>query len=107
MILTLLPQVGLPGQTETLLSVDADTLTVDGQPFDLSSVPEGGEGWPQGDHAFVGRITRAEGVIRCLVRVILGDDAAPDQPIDPDHWTVSCAQGPVPIPALRNPEVSA
>ena len=100
MILTLSPQFGLPGQPETALSVAGDVLTIDGAAFDLSPVPDRGEGWPEGDHPFVGPIRRIGGVIHATVIVRLGDDAAPDQPTDPAHWTVA-ADGPVSIPAKR------
>lgn len=105
MHLTLSPQVGLPGVAETTLHVAGDVLTVDGTPFDLSPVPEDGEGWPEGTHPFVGRITREQGFLHCSVRITLGADAAPDQPADPHHWTLACKDGPVAIPALRSPKV--
>lgn len=101
MQITLSPCRGLPGQPETVLSVAGDTLSVNGVAYDLSSVPEGGLAEPAGDHPFVGAITREGGEIRCTVCVVLGDDALPDQPIDPGHWTVTVASGPVTIPAIR------
>lgn len=100
MILTLSPQRGLPGDPETVLSVAGDVLTIDGTDYDLSAIPEGGEGeWP--DSPLVGVITRQSGVIHATVLVRLGDTAAPDQPDSP--WTVE-ADGPVTIPAARKPE---
>lgn len=105
MKLTLSPMRGLPGQPETAISVSGETITVDGTPYDLSAVPEGGEATAQGDeHPFVGPITRAGGEIVCTVRVVLGDDAAPDQPTDPAVWTVRATDGPVAIPSVRKPE---
>lgn len=101
MHLTLSPIRGLPGQAETVLSVAGDVLSVDGTAYDLTAVPEGGLAEPSGTHPFTGSITREGGVIRCGVRVILGDDAAPDQPTDPAHWVVTVASGPVTIPASR------
>ena len=104
MHLTLSPMRGLPGQPETEITVSGDTITVDGTPYDLSAVPEGGEATPQGDdHPFTGKITRTNGIIHCAVRVSLGDDALPDQPTDPAHWIVDVSSGPVTIPALRKP----
>lgn len=103
MKLTLSPQAGLPGQPETELSVAGDVLTVDGVAFDLSTVPEGGEAMPDGDHPFIGPITRQGGVIHATVRVVLGDTAADHQPVDPAHWVVEVADGPVAIPAVRKP----
>lgn len=93
---------GLPGQPETTLSVSGDVLTVDGVVYDLSPIPEGGVATPEGDdHPFIGIITRLNGEINCTVRVFLGDDAAPDQPIDPAYWELITSDDPVIIPAVR------
>ena len=100
MHLTLSPQAGLPGQPETTIAVSGDTLTVDGTPYDLSPVPEGGEGeWP--DSPITGKITRQNGTLHVTVRVVLGDDAESNQPTDPAYWAVPDASGDVEIPALR------
>mgnify|MGYP006306805651 FL=1 len=104
MRITLSPVRGLPGEPETEIAVAGETITVDGTPYDLSAVPEGGEAVPAGEHPFVGSITRQDGEIGCTVRVALGDDAAPDQPRDPAVWTMSVSEGPVAIPAVRKPE---
>ncbi len=102
MQLTLLPTRGLPDQAETEIIVSGDTITVDGTAYNLGAVPEGGEATPQGgNHPFVGKITRHDGVIACRVRVVLGDDANPHQPTDPDHWSLVAHDGPVAIPATR------
>jgi len=102
MKLTLSPMRGLPGQPETEIAVSGDTITVDGTPYDLSAVPEGGEATPAGEHPFEGPITRAGGEIVCKVRVGLGDDAADHQPVDPGRWTFTVTDGPVVIPAERS-----
>lgn len=104
MHLTLSPIRGLPGQTETALSVAGDVLTVDGIAYDLGAIPDGGEATPEGDHPFIGTITREGGVIHATVRVILGDAAAPDQPDSP--WIVASASGAVTIPAARIEETA-
>lgn len=102
MHLILSPQKGLPGQPETMVSVAGDTITVDGTAYDLSAIPDGGEATPGGDdHPFASSITRENGVIHATVRVVLGSDAATDQPTDPAHWTIPNADGPVIIPAVR------
>jgi hypothetical protein len=103
MILTLVPQWGRP---ETALSAAGDVLTRGGVSYDLSSVPEGGEGWPPlpapgEDHTFIGPIRRIDGVIHATMIVHLGDDAPQDQPDAP--WIVEAADGAVTIPAIRNP----
>ena len=100
MHLTLSPQQGLPGQPETTLHVAGDLLTVDGTPYELSPIPEGGEGeWP--DSPFIGPIRRIDGVIHATVLVRLGDDAADCQSCDPAHWVIPNASGDVTIPAAR------
>ena len=100
MHLTLSPQAGLPGAAETTLHVAGDVLTIDGMPYDLGAVPEGGDGeWP--DSPILGTITRQGGTLHVTVRVTLGDTAASDQPTDAAHWVIDAAQGDVRIPALR------
>ena len=102
MKITLHARAGLPGKPETEITVNGDTLTVDGTPYDLSPVPEGGEGeWP--DSPITGKITRQDGTLHATVRVALGDDAESNQPTDPAHWVVPDASGDVEIPTLRKP----
>jgi len=98
MKLTLSPQVGLPGAPETTISVSGDTIAIDGTPYDLSPVPEGGEATAK-DSPFIGKITRVDGVIHCTVLTVLGDTAEGDQPDSP--WIIESASGDVEIPAIR------
>lgn len=99
MHLTLSPQAGLPGHPETTIHVTGDVITIDGMPYDLSAVPEGGEGHPKGETPFVGPIRRIGGVIHVTLIARLGDTAAPDQPDSP--WVIPAAYGSVTIPAAR------
>ncbi|MGR3463614.1 hypothetical protein [Limimaricola sp.] len=104
MKLTLSPVAGLPGVSETAASVAGDVLTVDGTPYDLSAVPEGGEATPEGaDHPFIGTITRVGGEIHATIRWAYGDDADHDQPTDSAHWQVIVTAGPVPSPMVKTP----
>jgi len=104
MKLTISPVAGLPGANETTASVAGDTLTLDGVPYDLSAVPEGGEATPEGDdHPFVGTITRTNGEIHAAIRWVYGDDADRDQPNDPAHWVVTVGDGPLPSPVVKMP----
>jgi len=103
MKITLSPMRGLPGQPATKLHVAGDVLTIDGTPYDLSSVPEGGEGeWP--DSPIIRKITRKSGALHVTVQVILGDTAESNQPTDPAHWVIPDASGYVMIPTKRKPQ---
>ena len=104
MKLTLSPQFGLPDQPETTIHVSGDIITIDGTPYDLSPVPEGGEATAE-DSPFVGKITRINGVIHCTVLVQLDSTAADNQGSDP--WVIENATGDITIPAIRKPEQEA
>lgn len=101
MHLTISPQSGLPGHPETTVHVTGDTLTIDGTPYDLSAVPDGGEGRPEGETPFVGPIRRIGGVIHATIIARLGDTAADEQG---GPWVIEDASGEVTIPAPRKPE---
>jgi len=103
MHLTLSPQVGLPGQAEMTIHVSGDVITIDGTDCDLSPVPEGGEGWPDGETVFFAPIRRIGGVIHTTIRVRLGDTAADDQD---GPWVIPEATGVIAIPAARKREVT-
>ncbi len=100
MHLTLSPQAGLPGQPEMTIHVAGDTITLDGVPCDLSAVPEGGEGWPEGETPFAGPIRRIGGVIHATLVARLGETAASDKG---GPWVIEDASGDVTIPAARRP----
>lgn len=100
MHLTLTPQQGLPGQPEMTIHVAGDTITLDGAAYDLSPVPEGGEGWPD-EGPFTGPITRQNGVLHVQIVARLGDTSASDQG---GPWVIEAASGSVEIPAARKPE---
>jgi hypothetical protein len=85
-------------QPTTTLHVDGDTLTIDDVPHDLSAVPDGGEGWPDGPSHFIGPIRRIDGMIHATLHVMLGDDAHPEQDYP---WDVAADDGPVAIPFRR------
>lgn len=100
MILHLIWAWAADGQPETTLSVAGDVLTHDGQAYDLSGIPEGGEGIPSGHHPFAAPIHRTGGVIHATVIVHLDQTAAALQPADP-AWRLDVADGPVLLPAIR------
>ncbi|UWQ76839.1 hypothetical protein [Leisingera sp. M658] len=94
---------GPPGQSETSASVSGDVITVDGVPYDLSAVPDGGFAEPEGEnHPFIGRIERINGELHVQLRWFFFEATAePDQPVVPPTLTV--ASGPVPDPIVRKP----
>lgn len=98
MKITLSPTRGLPGQPETLLSVDGETLFIDNVPYDLSAATEE-EPLEVPGPMFVVPVTRVDGEINCTVIVMLGDTAAPVQTTDP--WVADLDDGTVEIPAIR------
>jgi hypothetical protein len=103
MHLTFSPQVGQPGQPTTTLHVGGDVLSINGTPYDLSPVPEGGDGeWA--DSPILGPIRRIDGLLHVTVRVALGPDAAHHQPTDPAHWIMPDADGDVTIAYVRIPQ---
>lgn len=105
MNLQLIPGIACMGETETTLHVSGDTLIHNGVSWDLSTIPEGGEGeFDEGESPFQGAITRQNGVINATVRVVLDRNVAPNQPEDLAHWLILGAEGAVSIPALRNTE---
>ena len=103
MILTFIPQWG---RGKASYHVAGDVLTINGTTFDLSAVPEGGEGLaqiePGEDHVFIGPVRRIDGVIHATLICWIGDDAEQDQPDAP--WTID-AEGDVEIPYIRKPVI--
>ncbi|QBR36025.1 hypothetical protein ETW23_07600 [Leisingera sp. NJS201] len=105
MKITIQTKAALPGAPETSALVGGDVITVDGVPFDLSGVPEGGFATPEGDHPFIGRITRIDGELH--VRLRWRYAAAAAEPVQPAELpALSVSNGPVPDPIVRNPQTS-
>ena len=101
MKLHLSPQAGIPGAPETVAHVTGDALTVDGTVYDLSAVAEGSGTDLEGEHPFVGSITRKGGEIVATIRWAYDPAAAADhQPVDPALWTVTTTDGAVQSPIV-------
>ncbi|RUD98260.1 hypothetical protein [Pseudomonas aeruginosa] len=79
MIITLSPYAPLPGSDEHLsLSRAGDVLTVNGQPFDFTPLPDGGELPAEaiGSEWFAGPVVRRDGLLELSLRFPLVDDAS-------------------------------
>lgn len=100
MHLTLTPQMGLPGQPEMTIHAAGDTLTLDGVPYDLSPLAEGGTEGPAEGSPFAGPVRRIGGIIHATIVARLGSTAADTQQ---GPWIIPQAQGDIPIPAARKP----
>lgn len=88
---------------DTTVSVDGLTVTVDGTPYDLAVIPEGGQAEAEEGGPFIGIVTREE------VTVLYhydGSTAEPDQSTDWADYSYFIESGPVPDPIVRK-EVSA
>lgn len=104
MHLTLIGQYGLPETPETALHVAGDTLTVNGRSYDLSDVPEGGEGLWKGESPFDGPIRRIDGTLHLCV-VVQFDGTADLNAVA--RWEIKSASGDIVIPVTRRIEVLA
>jgi hypothetical protein len=102
MILFLIPQGSRP---ELPWMVAGDTLTIGGDTYDFSAVPDGGSvdvpPPPGGEHRFVGPVRREGGVLHLTAIYHIDDTAETDQPGTP--WVLDVADGAVVPPVLRRP----
>ena len=99
MIISFVPQAGLPGQAAMSASVSGDTITIDGSAYALAAVPDGGDGEWTGDSPFVGRIRRIAGEIHCTI--LWRYDGATTRPADPLP-VAGVTSGAVPAPVVAN-----
>ena len=79
----------------TTVSVAGLAITIDGQPIDLSVIPEGGVAEPDEDSPFIGNVTRDEVTIRYHYE---SAKAVPDQSSNVDDYTFEVTSGEVPCP---------
>jgi hypothetical protein len=79
--------------TEVL--VNGLAITIDGQPIDLSVIPEGGYAEPDEDSPFIGNVTRDEVTVRYHYESL---KAERDQSKDWADYTFEVTDGPVPCP---------
>lgn len=82
-----------------VISVDGDTITYNGQEFDLSGLPEGSVA--EAEYPAIGEVKREEGVISITLHYpYVSINAEPNQPIDPEHYKFNVESGEVPCPII-------
>lgn len=95
--ITIRPQAGLPGAEDDTASVAGAVLVHNGTSYDLSGIPDGGDGIPSGAHPFASRIVRDGGTLRYELRMIVAPEMMADQTRLTDaDWTVSIEDEAVP-----------
>jgi hypothetical protein len=92
---------GLPGCVEPVVSVNGDVLTYSGIDYDLSDVPVGGVGEPEGDHPFIGPITRPLDEINAAV-IWQFDPVTALSDQGSSHPVFDIENGPLPDPVRRS-----
>lgn len=91
----------IASNTDTTVSVDGFTVTVDGVPYDFSVIPEGGEAEPAEGEPFTGKLTREEATVQYSYD---SSTAEPNQSPDIADYTFEVTAGEVPSPIVRKPE---
>ena len=81
----------------TQVSVSGLVITIDGQPIDLSVIPEGGYAEPDENSPFIGNVTRDEVTVRYEYESI---KAVPDQSRESADYTFEVTEGEVPSPIV-------
>ena len=81
----------------TQVSVSGLVITIDGQPIDLSVIPEGGYAEPDENSPFIGNVTRDEVTVRYEYESI---KAVPDQSREWADYTFEVTEGEVPSPIV-------
>lgn len=85
----------------TTVSVNGLIITVDGQDYDLSVIPEGGQAEAEEGGPFIGIVTRDEVMINYCYDSSL---AEPEQSTDWADYTFEIENGEVPCPIRWLPE---
>jgi hypothetical protein len=91
----------IASDTDTIVSVDGLTITVDGIAYDLSVIPEGGDAQPGEGEPFIGTITREQVTI---IYKYNDATAEPEQSTDWADYTFIDPVGEIPSPIVRKPE---
>jgi len=91
----------IASDTDTTVSVDGLTITVDGVDYDLSLIPEGGDAQPGEGEPFIGTITREQVTIMYKYDMAT---AEPNQSTDWADYTFIDPVGEIPSPIVRKPK---
>lgn len=94
--------VPISSDRDTLVSVDGLILTVDGTPYDLSAIPEGGEAEAEIDGPFEYPSIVRRDEVRVLYRYDSRTAEFNQSPNIADY-TFDIVSGPVPDPIVRKP----
>jgi hypothetical protein len=86
----------------TIVSVDELVITIDGNPIDLSVIPEGGVAEPDENSPFVGPVTRDKVTIKYFYDSGKAED---NQSTDWADYTFEIESGDVPSPIVWKPEL--
>jgi hypothetical protein len=87
----------LASNRTTAVSVSGLVITIDGQPIDLSVIPEGGYAEPDDDSPFIGHVTRDEVTVRYHYESL---NACDNQSTNWADYTFVITDGPVPCPIV-------
>ncbi|HFG1581195.1 TPA: hypothetical protein ACGFXK_002551 [Vibrio cholerae] len=83
------------------ISIDGLVVTINGQEYDLSVIPEGGQAEATEDSPFLGVITREQVTIKYGYDMALAED---NQSLDWADYTFEVTEGEVPCPIKWRPE---
>lgn len=83
---------------DTTVSVSGLVVTVDGTPYDLSVIPEGGQAEAEDDGPFIGIVTRDEVTVRYFYD---SKTSEPQQSTDWADYSYFIESGEVPDPIIR------
>jgi len=101
--ITISPRAGLPESADDTASVAGAVLTHNDIAYDLSTIPDGGEGVPAGVHPFVGKISRSGSTLTYTIVMQFAPETAEDVQTRED-WTVTVEDESVPDLVARKPE---
>jgi hypothetical protein len=85
----------IAGNHTTKVSVSGLVITIDGQPIDLSVIPEGGYAEPDENSPFIGNVTRDKLTVRYYYEL---SKAYGEQSANWADYTFEVSDGPVPCP---------